>query len=91
MADHVGEIVGAGDAAEFGGVRARARRSSSSTEMIAPKSTPMSSPDPSTPSSAVSATAKSPRLKCQTLFQGGELNNPATATSTMAASTGCGR
>ena len=60
-------------------------------EMAAPSSTPLTGPDPSTPSSAAIATKNSARLNRQMCRSARTSTRLMTAASTMAASTGCGR
>ena len=59
--------------------------------MTAPIRTPRSSPEPSTPSSAAMAVMNSVRSARHSRRSASTWNSPATATSTTAASTGCGR
>ena len=59
--------------------------------MAAPSRTPLTGPEPRTPSSATIDTKNSVRLKCQMCRRAATSTRLITAASTMAASTGCGR
>ena len=66
-------------------------RSRSTIEIAAPSSTPLTGPDPSTPTSAAIATKNSVRLNRQMCRRAWMSTRPMTAARTIAASTGCGR
>ena len=67
-----------------------AARSSCTSEITAPIMTPRSKPEVSTPRIATIATTNSARSPRQSCFNVESFSKPATATSTTAASTGCG-